>query len=107
MTILPLMKAQSLRRAAALLEVLGVYLAGGIVTEQLSRLFGIPLDNPLGTFRREITNAELITASRQLFVILFLQYAGWFLLICVRRRPRDGRPCRVAGFEHQCRGLCL
>ena len=80
MTILPLMKAQPLQRAAALLEVLGVYLAGGLVTSQLSRLFGVPLDSPLRTFTSEITNAELIAASRQMFVILSMQYAGWFLL---------------------------
>ena len=81
MTILPLMKAQSLRRAAALLEVLGVYLAGGIVTSQLSRLSGIQFGSPLGAFTSDITNAELITASRQILVILLMQYAGWFLLV--------------------------
>jgi membrane protease YdiL (CAAX protease family) len=75
------MQAKSLPRAAALLEVLGIYVAGGLVTEQLSRLAGSPGDNPLGTFTRDITNAELITASRQMFVILLMQYAGWFLLI--------------------------
>jgi membrane protease YdiL (CAAX protease family) len=47
----------------------------------LYRLPGIPLRNPLSTFTSDITNAELITGSRQLFLILLLQYAGWLLLI--------------------------
>ena len=35
------------RRAAALLEVLGVYLAGQLVTGQLVRLLGVSPANPL------------------------------------------------------------
>lgn len=81
MTILTLMTSQSLPRAVALLEVLGVYLAGGLVTLQLSRLSGISPYNPLSTFTKDITNAELIVASGQMFFILSMQYAGWFLLI--------------------------
>ena len=48
---------------------------------QLVRLFGFQLHNPLSTFTKDIANSELITGSRQLFVILLMQYAGWFLLI--------------------------
>jgi membrane protease YdiL (CAAX protease family) len=69
------------RRIAALLEVLGVYLAGQLVMVQLTHLLGLQLVNPLTGFTAEITDAELITATRQLFVLLMLQYAGWFLLI--------------------------
>ncbi len=75
------MNGQPRRRAAALLEVLGIYLAGRLVTEQLSRLLGIPLDNPLTEFSVGITDAELIASSRRMFVLLMLQYSGWFLLI--------------------------
>jgi membrane protease YdiL (CAAX protease family) len=75
------MKAQGSPRAAALLEVLSVYLAGGLVTAQLIRWSGISPINPLGAFTKDISNADLITASVQMLVILFLQYAGWFLLI--------------------------
>ena len=69
------------RRVAALFEVLGIYLAGGIVTGQLIRLLGVSPANPLATFTVGITDTELIAATRQIFVLLVLQYAGWFLLI--------------------------
>ena len=69
------------QRTAALLEVLGVYLAGQLVTEQLIRLLGVQAANPLAGFTADISDAALLTATRQLFVLLVLQYAGWFLLI--------------------------
>ncbi len=75
------MTSQSQRRVAALLEVLGVFLAGGLVTDLLIRLCGIPVTNPLANFTVNITDAQLITASRQMFVLLMLQYAGFFFLI--------------------------
>src|SRR4026209_1668832 len=68
-------------RIAALLEVLGVYLSGNLVTALLSHILGLQPVNPLTTLSAEVTDAELITATRQLFVLLMLQYAGWFLLI--------------------------
>jgi membrane protease YdiL (CAAX protease family) len=68
-------------RIAALLEVLGVYLAGQLVTTLLIRMLGLPIANPLDDFTAGISNTELITATRQLFVLLLLQYAGYFLLI--------------------------
>lgn len=70
-----------LRRVAALLEVLGVYLAGGVVTGWIARVLQLHPTNPLTTFRVDITNAELLTATKLLGVLLLLQYAGWFLLI--------------------------
>jgi len=69
------------RRTAALLEVLGVYLAGQLVTGQLIRFFGVSPVNPLESFTAGISNTELITATRQMFVLLMLQYAGYFVLI--------------------------
>src|SRR6266699_1691923 len=69
------------RRTAALLEVLGIYLTGQLVTGQLIRLLGLRPVNPLASLTVGVTDAELITATWQLFVLLMLQYAGWFLLI--------------------------
>jgi membrane protease YdiL (CAAX protease family) len=69
------------QRTAALLEVLGVYLAGQLVTGQMIRLLGIRPINPLVSLSVGVTDAELITATWQLFVLLTLQYSGWFLLI--------------------------
>src|ERR1700722_14012248 len=73
------------RRAAALLEVLGVFLAGQFVAQilalQLERRFAMSFPNPLRTLSAHSTNAELIPASPQMFVLLMFQYAGYFLLI--------------------------
>ncbi len=69
------------RRYAALLEVLGIFLVGGLVMSQLIRLSGIPVKNPLAELTAHTTGSELITAARQLFVLLLFQYAGYFLLI--------------------------
>jgi membrane protease YdiL (CAAX protease family) len=69
------------QRAAALLEVLGVYVGGQLVTGQLIRVLGIRPTNPLNTLTVAITDAELISATWQLAVLVMLQYAGWFLLI--------------------------
>lgn len=71
----------ALRRVAALLEVLGVYLAGGLVTSWVVRALHLRVTNPLPEFRVDITDAALLTASWQLGMLLLLQYAGWFLLI--------------------------
>jgi membrane protease YdiL (CAAX protease family) len=68
------------RRATAVLEVLGVYLAGGLVVNLLVRALALEPINPLTTFTADVTDAELIVATRQLFLLLTLQYAGWFLL---------------------------
>jgi len=114
-------------RATAILEVLGVYVAGGLLTLLLSRVVAIQLVNPLNTFSADITDAELIVATWRLFVLLMLQYVGYFLLIVPlnwwhRRRglaaygltaaghawttlllagPRDSRTCSMAGPQRQ------
>src|SRR6185436_3102395 len=81
------------QRTAALLEVLGVFLAGQLVTGQLIRVLGVRPTNPLASLSAGVTDAELITATWQLLVLLTLQYAGWFLLIIpinywhIRRGP--------------------
>ena len=84
---------QSRKRIEALLEVLGVYVAGPLVVQLLVRIFGLRLTNPLERFTVGITNAELLTAAHQMFTLLILQYVGYFLLIIPiswwhgRRRP--------------------
>jgi membrane protease YdiL (CAAX protease family) len=75
------MNSQTRRRAAALLEVLGVSLAGPLLMWGLRRLIGISVTNPLNNLSAHTTDAELITASRQMFVLLMFQYAGYFVLI--------------------------
>jgi membrane protease YdiL (CAAX protease family) len=77
----PVMNIQTQRRAAALMEVLGVYVAGGVVTNQIIRLSGISFTNPLENLTVHITGPELIIASWHLFVLLLFEYAGYFLLI--------------------------
>ena len=74
------MNGQTRRRVAALLEVLGVSLAGPLVIWGLRRLIGVSITNPFNTLSSHTTDAELITASRQMFVLLMFQYAGYFLL---------------------------
>lgn len=70
-----------LRRYAALFEVLGVFLAGGLLMSQLIRLSGIPVKNPLTELTTHTTGNELLTATQELLVLLVFQYAGYFCLI--------------------------
>jgi membrane protease YdiL (CAAX protease family) len=69
------------RRAIALLEVLGVYLAGPLVAAQIGRLLGVHIPNPLDHFTAGISDSELVTGAGQMFALLILQYVGYFLLI--------------------------
>src|SRR5262249_6213340 len=79
-------------RAAAVLEVFGVYLAGQLVVGLLVRVLDLQPVNPLPGLTADVTDAELIAATGQLTVLLLLQYAGWFLLAVPinwwHRRPR-------------------
>jgi hypothetical protein len=75
------MNVQTRRRAAALLEVLGVSLAGPLLMWWLRGLIGVSVTNPLTSLSVHTSDGELITASRQIFVLLIFQYAGYFLLI--------------------------
>jgi membrane protease YdiL (CAAX protease family) len=74
------MNGTSRRRAAALLEVLGIYLAGPLAMFGVRRLLGISLSNPLSSLTAQVSDAGLIAASRQLFALLLFQYAGYFML---------------------------
>lgn len=69
------------RRIAALLEVLGVYVTGQYVATLFASTLHLQPDNPLAHINAQISNVELLFAARDLFFLLLLQYAGWFLLI--------------------------
>ncbi len=66
---------------AAVLEVLGVDVAGQLVMFALATVVGIELRNPLAGLTAQISSPDLLAATRDLGVLLLLQYAGWLLLI--------------------------
>jgi hypothetical protein len=81
------------QKAAAILEVLGVYAAGQLVSYLMALLLGIRLQNPLGNLVADTSPATLVEMTGQFLALLLLQYAGWFLLILpvgwwYRRRNR-------------------
>jgi membrane protease YdiL (CAAX protease family) len=73
------------RRAAALLEVVGVYLTGAALNDKIVQWLTdrqlISPQNPFSLLTARTSNAELLIASRQLFVALTLIYVSFFLLI--------------------------
>lgn len=94
------------RRTAALLEVLGVYLTGAFLNDRIAgwlehrRL--ISTTNPFDLLTAHTTDAELLVASRQLFLALILIYGSYFLLIIpinwwYRRRGREAYGLTRAG----------
>jgi hypothetical protein len=94
------------RRAAALLEVLGVYLAGTVLENKIEQLLVhwrfISTTNPFELMTDHATNAELLVASRQLLLALILMYGSYFLLILpinwwYRRRSRAAYGLTRAG----------
>jgi hypothetical protein len=79
------MSVQTRRRAAALLEVLGIYLAGAFLSDQVVKLLVhsrlISTTNPFDLLTVHASNADLLVASRQLFLALILLYGSYFVLI--------------------------
>jgi membrane protease YdiL (CAAX protease family) len=69
------------RKAAAILEVLGIYAAGQLAAYLIGLLLGLQLQNPLSNLAATISPADLTQITLQLLTLLLLQYAGWFLLI--------------------------
>ena len=86
------MSQRSRRRAAAILEVFGIYVAAQLVTALLIHLLHLTPFNPLTTLNSHASNADLLTAAQQMLVLLVLQYGGFFLLIVPIHwwRRRDG-----------------
>lgn len=105
------MNLQTRRRTAALLEVLGVYLTGAFLNDRIEQWLEhrrlISTTNPFDLLTAHTTDAELLMASRQLFLALILIYGSYFLLIVpinwwYRRRgsaayglTRAGRPWKA------------
>lgn len=84
------------------MEVLGIYFAGPVAMVAIRRLFGVSLPNPLANLTVHASNAELLTASRQLFLLLIVQNAGYFLFAVplnwwYRRRGRAAYGITKAG----------
>jgi membrane protease YdiL (CAAX protease family) len=71
----------NLRRIAAILEVFGVCAIGQYLVTLLVSALHLQIDNPLSHINAQITDAELLFAARDLFLLLLMQYGGWFLLI--------------------------
>jgi membrane protease YdiL (CAAX protease family) len=97
---------QTRRRAAALLEVLGIYLVGAYLSDQIAKLLLhwrlISDANPFDLLTVHATNGELLVASRQLFAALMVLYASYFALIIpinwwYRRRGRTAYGLTRAG----------
>lgn len=67
--ILCLVSIKARRRTAALLEVLGIYLAGPLLQDQVVRVLVhwhlISTENPFSLLTRQMSNADLVLASRQ------------------------------------------
>ena len=91
------MSEQAWRRAAALLEVLGIYITGAWLSDQASTLlvrWRLASEvNPFDLLTSHTTNADLLVASRQLFLVLIVLYGSYFALIVpvnwwYRRRGR-------------------
>ncbi len=114
-----------MRRMAALLEVLGVYLAAGALEDRvialLTRLRILSFSDPFALLTSHTTNADLLLASRRLLLIWILQYGSYFALILRlnwwhrRRGPtaygltRAGHSMRwlvVAGLAAACLSEC-
>jgi hypothetical protein len=70
---------------AALLEVLGVYLTGAFLSDQVAKLLAyghlISTTNPFDLITVHATDADLLFASRQFLLELILLYGSYFALI--------------------------
>jgi hypothetical protein len=88
-------------RAAALLEVVGVYLTGAALNDRIVKLLSdrqlISSQNPLSLLTAHTSNAELLVASRQLFVALVLIYLSFYVLILPIDWWRNAEATRPTG----------
>lgn len=93
-------------RLAALFEVLGVFLAAGVLEDKLIEILarwhpGFVAD-PFTLLSAHTSNADLLLASKRLSVIWLLQYGSYFLLIVPLSWWR--KRGRLASFGTTCGG---
>lgn len=69
------------RRISALLEVLGVYIVGQYIVTLFVATLRLQIESPLAHLSPQMDNSDLLFAARDAFIIIAMQYAGWFLLI--------------------------
>lgn len=84
----------NLPRWAAILEVFGVYTSGLLLGYILIQLLGI--SNPIEVLK-ENPDFNLLTASRDLALLLFCQYIGWLLPAFLLGRWHRKRGLRASG----------
>ncbi len=83
------------KKAAAVLEVFGIYAAGQLIAFILATIVGIPLYNPITDLTAQSTPPELQQITLKLLGVLFVQYAGWFIPIFLvgwwyrKRKPKQ------------------
>jgi membrane protease YdiL (CAAX protease family) len=80
-----------LRRLTAILEVCGVYMLGLLIAFLVITMLGIDLQNPIEVLKTN-PNADLFEMSKDLGLLLFVQYAGIML------------PAFLIGWWHRRRG---
>ena len=77
------------RQAAALLEVLGVYLAGALLNDRIVALVTqhhlISSQSPFDLLTVHASNTDLLVASRQLALAFFFIYFSFFCHHCSAR----------------------
>lgn len=83
--ILSLVTVLTRKRIAALFEVFGVYLTGAFLNDQTTGFVvnrhWISSVSPFDLLTAHTTNADLLIASRQMFLALLLIYGSYFALI--------------------------
>jgi hypothetical protein len=91
----PTVKTKTKRRAAALLEVMGVYLAGALLNDRIVALVVahhlVSPENPFALLTVHASNEDLLVASRQLALAFFFIYFSFFVLIVPLDRWRGRR----------------
>ncbi len=89
------------RQLAAILEVCGVYMVGLLIAFVVISVLGIKLENPLETLVAN-PNADLLGLSRDMALLLLVQYGGILIPAFLvgwwhRRRPLRDYGCTAAG----------
>ncbi len=89
------------RQLAAILEVCGVYMVGLLIAFVVISMLGVKLANPLETLVAN-PNADLLGLSRDMALLLIVQYGGILIPAFLvgwwhRRRPLPDYGCTTAG----------